>query len=142
MKMPPVETYTLRHLLQLSMSYTLYAVRVFSFKWQESFNFYKDVGGFPVSYVDESIGWAQFDLGGPSIGLERCNPEDPESIYLVGRFVGTSIAVDDIEAVYASLTAKGVPFVGPPEKQPWGGTLAHFKDPDGNTITLLGGTHA
>ena len=27
---------------------------------------------------------------------------------------------------------------GPPEKQFWGGSLAHFRDPAGNTLTLLG----
>lgn len=54
-----------------------------------------------------------------------------------GRFVGVSIAVDDIDAVYRDLTAKGVPFVGEPEKQPWGGTLAYFRDPSGNTLTLM-----
>ena len=56
---------------------------------------------------------------------------------LVGRFVGTSIQVDDIQATYEALSARGVPFLGPPEKMPWGGTLAHFKDPAGNTLTLL-----
>ncbi len=121
------------------MTYKLYAVRVFSFEWQESFTFYKDLIGLPVGYVDEKIGWAQFDLGGPSIGLERCDPRDPESRDLVGRFVGTSIAVDDIEGVYALLESRGVEFTGPPEKQPWGGILAHFKDPDRNILTLLGG---
>jgi hypothetical protein len=29
-------------------------------------------------------------------------------------------------------------FVGPPEKEPWGGVLAHLRDPDGNILTLLG----
>ena len=50
------------------MSYKLYAVRVFSFKWRESLEFYKDVVGFPLSFMDEDIGWAQFDLGGAYIG--------------------------------------------------------------------------
>ncbi|MCC6917989.1 MAG: hypothetical protein IT548_02225 [Alphaproteobacteria bacterium] len=29
-------------------------------------------------------------------------------------------------------------FLAPPERQPWGGTLAHFRDPSGNGLTLLG----
>ncbi len=124
------------------MTYKLYAVRIFSFSWQESLEFYRDVVGFPLSFADESLGWAQFDLGSASIGLERCDPKDPEAIDLVGRFVGTSIAVEDIQAVYHSLTSKGVEFTGAPQQQPWGGTLAHFKDPDGNVLTLLGGAPA
>ncbi|MDO8380777.1 VOC family protein [Phenylobacterium sp.] len=56
---------------------------------------------------------------------------------LVGRFVGVSIQVDDIQATYEALKARGVPFLAPPEKMSWGGTLAHFKDPAGNTLTLM-----
>jgi uncharacterized glyoxalase superfamily protein PhnB len=82
----------------------------------------------------------QFNLGGAELGLERCDPDDAEAAELVGRFVGTSIAVDDLDAVYAALVDTGVEFTGPPEKQPWGGVLAHFKDPGGNVQTLLGGT--
>ena len=33
---------------------------------------------------------------------------------------------------------RGVQFIEPPEKQPWGGVLAHLRDPDGNILTLLG----
>ena len=35
------------------------------------------------------------------------------------------------------LEGKGVRFVRPPKRQPWGGRLAHFSDPDGNVVTLL-----
>jgi len=49
-----------------------------------------------------------------------------------------SLQVDDVPATYAELRARGVDFVGPPEKQSWGGTLAHFRDPDGNVLTLFG----
>jgi len=47
------------------------------------------------------------------------------------------VQVDDIQSTYEVLRAKGLPFLGPPEKLSWGGTLAHFKDPAGNTLTLL-----
>ena len=120
--------------------YKLYLVRVFSFKWEESLAFYRDVIGFPVVFADAEMGWAQFQLGSAHIGLERCSPDDREAIDLVGRFVGTSIEVDDIQSTYESLISKGVEFVAPPAKQPWGGTLAHIKDPDGNILTLLGTT--
>jgi lactoylglutathione lyase len=120
------------------MTYRLYAVRVFSFQWDDSVEFYRDVVGLPLSFLGQEFGWAQFDLGTASLGLERCDPADPEAMDLVGRFVGISIEVGDIHATYESLVAKGVEFIGPPEKQPWDGTLAHFKDPDGNVITLLG----
>jgi predicted enzyme related to lactoylglutathione lyase len=57
---------------------------------------------------------------------------------MVGRFSGISFTVRDIEAVYNALELKGVHFLAPPEKQSWGGYLAHFQDPDGNTLTLAG----
>ena len=119
------------------MSYKLYAIRVFTPHWERALAFYRDIIGFKLFYEDRAIGWAQFDLDGSYLGLERCNPSDLETKTLVGRFVGVSIQVDNIEATYKQLTGKGVQFVGPPEKQPWGGTLAHFKDPDENVLTLL-----
>ena len=36
-----------------------------------------------------------------------------------------------------TLEARGVTFDGPPERQAWGGVLAHFQDPDGNILTLV-----
>lgn len=124
------------------MSYRLFAVRIFSFKWEESLRFYEDAVDLPLFYINSDFGWAQFDLGGVYLGLEKCDPNDPESKDLVGRFVGASLQVENIEATYRSLSSKGVEFSAPPEKQPWGGTLAHFRDPDGNIITLLGSSGA
>ena len=45
---------------------------------------------------------------------------------------------DDLEATYASLKEKGVNFVSPPVKQPWG-HQAIFQDPYGNRYALMGG---
>jgi lactoylglutathione lyase len=122
------------------MTYKIYAIRVFTLKWDESLAFYRDTLEMPVTFHSDEMGWAQFDLGGCSLGLEKMDPSDDESDALVGRFVGCSLEVEDIDASFASLSAKGVEFLGSPEKQPWGGTLAHLKDPDGNVLTLLGGT--
>ena len=80
---------------------------------------------------------AGFNAGSAELIVEE---EDPagEDGDLIGRFAGVSLQVDDIDAVYKSLSAKGVHFHGAPEKQVWGGTLAHFDDPAGNTLTLVG----
>jgi lactoylglutathione lyase len=48
-----------------------------------------------------------------------------------------SFAVKDIARVFGELTSKGVEFIHSPEKQFWGGTMAYFKDPDGNVMTLV-----
>jgi len=77
------------------------------------------------------------DVGGPMLIVEALDPDDPEAAELVGRFAGISFKVDDIGATYTALSAKGVEFTAPPETQPWGGTLAHLSDPDGNELTLV-----
>jgi predicted enzyme related to lactoylglutathione lyase len=48
-----------------------------------------------------------------------------------------NLAVEDIEAVHARLSAAGVEFSRPPEAEPWGGVVATFQDPDGNTLQLM-----
>ncbi len=116
----------------------LYAVRVFVRDWESACDFYENTLELPVKYKEPALGWAEFDIGGPSLGLEQVAENDEEGKALVGRFVGMSLQVDDIDAVYKDLTEKGVEFTGPPTKQDWGGTLAHLKDPAGNILTLLG----
>lgn len=116
----------------------LYAVRIFVRQWAEACAFYGTMLGLKERFRNDEIGWAEYDLGGPCIGLEKVAADDREGQALVGRFVGVSLRVDDIDSVYRSLHGKGVRFATPPETQPWGGSLAHFEDPDGNVLTLLG----
>ena len=40
--------------------------------------------------------------------------------------------VEDVDAAYEALKAKGVTFLRPPTDQPWGLRTAHFADPEGN----------
>ncbi|HEX7946981.1 MAG TPA: VOC family protein [Phenylobacterium sp.] len=53
----------------------------------------------------------------------------------VGGFFPGSFACDDVEATYRQLTARGVRFRGPPEKQPWG-TYAMMIDDEGNEFVV------
>ncbi len=116
----------------------LYAVRVFVQQWSEACAFYGEALGLKERFRNDEIGWAEYDLGGPCFGVERAQPDDEESTAMVGRFVGVSLHVDDIQGSNEALKEKGVQFKSPPEKQSWGGSLAHFQDPDGNVLTLLG----
>ncbi len=116
----------------------LYAVRIFVRHWSQACAFYSETLGLPERYRNDEIGWAEYDLGGPCFGVERIQPGDTEGEALVGRFVGISLRVGDIDDVYEALKTKGVQFMAPPERQDWGGSLAHFPDPDGNVLTLLG----
>ncbi|MGI9336603.1 MAG: VOC family protein [Gammaproteobacteria bacterium] len=116
----------------------LYAIRVFVRNWDESCAFYRDSLKLTERYRNDELGWAEYDLGGPCFGLQRVDSGDDEGETLVGRFLGVSLHVDDIDATYAELRTRGVRFTSPPAKQEWGGALAHFADPDGNELTLLG----
>ena len=40
--------------------------------------------------------------------------------------------VEDVDAAYEALVARGVTFLRPPTNQPWGLRTAHFADPEGN----------
>jgi len=52
-----------------------------------------------------------------------------------GMMFNGALACDNVEQTHQELVAKGVEFVAPPTKQPWG-TFAIFKDPDGNQFVL------
>jgi len=115
----------------------IYGLRIFVDDLDAALDFYRDRLGLAVKWDMSEHGAVGFDLGADLI-VEREDPKGEDG-NLVGRFVGVSIAVDDIEQTYQSLSAAGVVFEGPPAKQPWGGVLAHFRDPSGNILTLLGG---
>jgi uncharacterized glyoxalase superfamily protein PhnB len=78
-----------------------------------------------------------FRLSNAGLLIESVSAENSEHKELVGRFTGMSFDTEDIQRTFDELSALGVQFEGPPEKQFWGGTLAHFYDPDGNALTLI-----
>jgi predicted enzyme related to lactoylglutathione lyase len=48
-----------------------------------------------------------------------------------------SFSAADIDALHDKLCAAGCEIVGPPERQPWGGTLMHVTDPSGNVVSFV-----
>ncbi|MEN3974163.1 VOC family protein [Emcibacter sp. SYSU 3D8] len=105
-----------------------------------------DIAAARAFYVDTlglKLAWEIAEVGAFGVEVEPVQfivtRSDGESAMggSPGRFVGVSIIVEDMDATYRDLTARGVPFVGEPETQPWGGTLAYFRDPSGNTLTLM-----
>jgi len=109
-------------------------VRLFVTDLAAAKKFYAQILGLEILW-DKAIG---FDLGPVLIVEDVSSEEDLKERHLAGRFVGRSIEVEDIQATYSKLVAKGVHFTAPPEKQEWGGTLAHFEDTAGNVLTLVG----
>lgn len=115
----------------------LYGIRIFVDDYATARAFYVDTLGLEVSWDMAEHGTFGVNVGGPELIVEQTDPAGADGA-LVGRFVGVSLQVDDIQTTYEELSGKGVPFAAPPEKQFWGGSLAHFTDPAGNTLTLLG----
>jgi lactoylglutathione lyase len=123
----------------------LLLVRIFVSDWARAVRFYTEILGLRLSFADEGLGWA-LATGDASLALERFVPEPGASGHdledLVGRFVGVSLAVEDIDRTHAELVTRGVEFLEPPARMPWGGVLANFRDPDGNVLTLVGSPRA
>lgn len=113
-------------------------VKIFVSDLARSLAFYAETLDMPVDYTD-GRNWAQFASGDDfSLAIEVTAPEREEcGSRLVGRLTGVTLMVDSMDEACARLAGRGVRFLGAPEKQPWGGTLAHFEDPDGNVLTLL-----
>jgi predicted enzyme related to lactoylglutathione lyase len=107
--------------------YKLAYVRVFVSDFERAVRFYGETVGMTIDQRFDEWRFCQFATGEGKLAIEASEPgEDNEETG--PRFL----------AVYGELVAKGVEFLGPPETMAWGGTLAHFKDPDGNVLTLLG----
>jgi catechol 2,3-dioxygenase-like lactoylglutathione lyase family enzyme len=122
------------------LGYRLLLVRIFVRDFERAVRFYTETLGMKLSHRSDELGWAQLATGGAELALERDRGEgeDGHDEDLVGRFVGISLAVENIMETYETLRARGVEFLRPPAKMPWGGVLAHFRDPDGNVLTLVG----
>jgi len=98
--------------------------------------FYTGRLGFRVftdQQFSETQRWIELAIPGAETGIVLFTPAGHEE--RIGTFVNTSWEVDNVEKTYAELQSKGVEFVGPPEKQPWG-TFVILKDSEGNQIVL------
>lgn len=117
----------------------LYGLRLFVDDYQAARHFYLETLGLSLAWEMAEHGALGVSIGGPQFIIEAVDAESSdEDKALVGRFIGVSLQVENIQETYADLLAKGVVFTAPPEQQFWGGSLAHFKDPAGNVLTLLG----
>ncbi len=77
--------------------------------------------------------WIELSVGDSLTRFVIFTPEGQES-WIGGIFNG-SFACDDLDATYRQLSERGVEFVQPPQKAPWGG-FAIFRDPDGNQFVM------
>ncbi|MGL5009822.1 MAG: VOC family protein [Paracoccaceae bacterium] len=106
-------------------------VRIFSADASGSRQFYERVLGLKLTLdLGETL---VFRVGETDLLVET-EKEEPE---LIGRFIGVSLEVEDVDAAWGELSHASGVGVGAPETQSWGGRMAHVADPDGNILTLL-----
>ena len=98
--------------------------------------FYREVFGLPLVFEDDTS--AVFDFGNTLINLlaTTAAPELIEPAAVATREAGSrlqlTITVDDVDAICAALTARGVALLNGPLDRPWGIRTASFRDPGGH----------
>ena len=98
--------------------------------------FYTERLGFEIA-TDQPMGpgqrWIELRVAHSQTRVVLFTPEGHED--RIGTFFNGALACDNVEATWRQLSQRGVVFIEPPSKQPWG-TYAKFQDPDGNTFVL------
>jgi catechol 2,3-dioxygenase-like lactoylglutathione lyase family enzyme len=114
----------------------IFAITLFVEDLQAAKQFYLRVFGLPADYEDDNS--AVFKFGDTLINLlkttaaqELVEPAQVASREAGSRFVFT-IHVDDVDAMCAELTARGVELLNGPMDRSWGVRTASFVDPGGH----------
>jgi catechol 2,3-dioxygenase-like lactoylglutathione lyase family enzyme len=99
--------------------------------------FYRDILGFPVTFSDSNsfafrLDDQDFVLLDEAAAARMITEEALALQQGAGHRVLLCAGVEDVDAVYRALTAKGVTFIKPPIDQPWGRRTAYFADPEGH----------
>jgi uncharacterized glyoxalase superfamily protein PhnB len=96
--------------------------------------FYRDTVGFAFVHAAPEFHFAEFRVGDRRFSLAGASGGG--GTHKVGGNTGIGFVVADVDAVYRQLSAKGVDFTLKPARQPWGGYMGMFADPDGNVFYL------
>lgn len=119
-------------------------VRLLVTDYPACFRFYRDVISLEAAWGDENSGYADFKSGQTTIALFD-QQEMASAIGATNNGANTTatdtvaliFAVENVDAAYAALQAKGVTFTAAPQDHPdWGIRTAHFRDPAGNLIEI------
>ena len=98
--------------------------------------FYTESLGFKVTTdqpFNDKQRWIELMIPGAETGLALFTPEGHED--RIGQFQSISYWCDDVFATAKALASKGVTFTKEPTNEVWG-SVAIFKDPDGNQFVL------
>lgn len=98
-------------------------------------NFYVDLLGFKNFDHDPQFNYLWVQTGGtsslgfmpPMQGMGETSPPKEPTLYFI---------VEDVDRAYATLSARGVMFDGPPADMPWGHRVVRTIDPEGRPVML------
>ncbi|MEP7135192.1 MAG: VOC family protein [Chloroflexota bacterium] len=119
-----------------SWAQNIFAITLFAEDLDKAKQFYQNIFGLPLLFEDNNsavfkIGDAHINLLKTSAAGELVSPATVGSPDAGPRLVFT-IHVDDVDAMCAELTARGVELLNGPMDRPWGIRTASFKDPGGH----------
>jgi catechol 2,3-dioxygenase-like lactoylglutathione lyase family enzyme len=101
-----------------------------------SLKFYTEKVGFKVA-TDQPFSdrqrWIELSIPGSDTSLALFTPEGQED--RIGGFQPLTFWCDDVFATAKLLKSRGVELAAEPKKEVWG-TMAKFKDPDGNEFVF------
>ncbi|MBO0780549.1 MAG: VOC family protein [Ktedonobacteraceae bacterium] len=107
--------------------------------------FWRDVMRLPLTYSDETIGYAAFETGNAGLALSIYSRSGLATLLEeavpapTGRQMYLSFPVDDVDTAYAELIERGAaPVVKPRDVPGQQSRLAHFSSPDGHIIEIFG----
>jgi catechol 2,3-dioxygenase-like lactoylglutathione lyase family enzyme len=101
-----------------------------------SLKFYTEALGLKVvtdQPFTEAQRWIELLIPGAETGVALFTPDGHEK--RIGEFQSVAFWCDDVFATTKVLKSKGVSFAQEPKNEPWG-SIAVFKDPDGNQFAL------
>jgi catechol 2,3-dioxygenase-like lactoylglutathione lyase family enzyme len=114
----------------------IFAITLFEEDLAAAKRFYQDIFGLTVVFEDANS--CVFKIGDTLINLLKTNAagELIEPAHVANKEVGSRLVftlhVDDVDAVCAELTKKGVKLLNGPMDRPWGIRTASFMDPGGH----------
>jgi predicted enzyme related to lactoylglutathione lyase len=101
-----------------------------------SLKFYTETLGMKVATdqpFNDKQRWIELLIPGAQTGVSLFTPDGHEK--RIGEFQSISFWCDDVFATAKALQARGVTFTKEPMNESWG-SVAIFKDPDGNQFVL------
>ncbi len=117
------------------------AVVLFVEKLAQCKAFYEDKVGLKVTFSDDvshafRLGSVDFLLLEVGAAVDMISADAISPGAAAGHRVLLCSGVEDVDALYQALTARGLTFIKPPIDQAWGRRTAYFADPEGNLWEL------